>query len=65
MKPIYGKYAELRDAKNVNDYQVAAATGIHSSLFYDWKAGRYSPKLDKICKVAAFLDAKLEDLLGE
>lgn len=65
MSPIYQKYSTIRDAQNLNDHQVAVATGLHPSLFYDWKAGRYSPKLDKISKLAAYFGVKLEDLLGE
>lgn len=65
MRPSYEKYSSLRDLQRVNDHQVAVATGLNPSLFYDWKAGRYLPKLDKIGKLAAFLAVKLEDLLEE
>lgn len=65
MVPIYQKYQDIRNARDLNDHQVAVATGLNPSLFYDWKAGRYAPKLDKISKLAAFFEVKLEDLLGE
>ena len=54
MVPIYQKYQDIRNARDLNDHQVAVATGLNPSLFYDWKAGRYAPKLDKISKLAAF-----------
>ena len=41
---------------------VTRATGIASSTLTDWKKGRYTPKQDKLQKIADFLGVSLEYL---
>lgn len=60
---MYTKYAELRDSKHLTDAEIAKETGITPSTFSDWKAGRYTPKVDKLLKVAAVLGVSVEELL--
>ena len=60
---MYAKYAELRDAKGVKDADVSAATGIPRSFFTDWKQGRYSPKIDKLLKIAEFFDVSINEFI--
>ena len=57
---MYEKYVAARDAKGMNDNQVSTATGIGRSTFSDWKAGRSTPKLDKLVKIATVLDKPIE-----
>lgn len=56
---LYEKFEELLKENNVNPYQVAKATGIVQSTFYDWKAGRYTPKVDKLQKIAEYFDVPI------
>lgn len=51
---MYERFAELlrRSGKKVAD--VARATGIRPTTFADWKAGRYTPKGDKLAKIADY-----------
>lgn len=51
----YVKYAEIRDLKGLKDNQVANISGICRSTFSDWKAGRSTPKVDKLDKIALAL----------
>lgn len=60
---MYSKYAKLRNRKKVKDVDVAKATGISPSTLCDWKKGRYSPKVDKLQKIATYFGVKIEDLL--
>ena len=62
---MYEKYVELRDARGLSDYAVAAATVINSSTFSDWKSGRSKPKLEKLMKIAVYFGVPLEELIGE
>jgi len=62
---LYEKYVELRDAKGLSDYAVAAATGINASTFSDWKSGRSKPKLEKLLKLAAFFGVSVEVFTNE
>ena len=40
----YANYSEARDAKGLNNSQVAELAKIPSSTIYDWAASRYMPK---------------------
>jgi transcriptional regulator with XRE-family HTH domain len=60
---LYDKFRQLIDARGLTPYRVAKDTEIPSSMFYDWKQGRYNPKLDKLQKIATYLGVKIEDLV--
>lgn len=60
---MYSKYVKLRDKKKVNDFTVCKQTGLSPSTLSDWKAGRYTPKVDKLKKLADYFGVKIEDLL--
>lgn len=62
---MYAKYAELRDKKQLTDYRVAIDTGIPQSTLSDWKNGKYTPKIDKLIKIAKYLGTTVEELYGE
>lgn len=57
---MYDKYVKLRDKKGLNDYKVANATGIPYTTLRDWGRGLYTPKVDKIMKIAAYFEVPLE-----
>lgn len=57
---MYQKYAKLRDAKGVTDAQVARETGILSTTLSEWKHGKYTPKADKLLKLANYFGVPLE-----
>ena len=60
---MYSKYAELRDKRGVRDIEVSRATGISPSTLSDWKQGHYTPKSDKIKKLADYFGVSIEELL--
>ena len=62
-KILYKKYAELRDKAGVTDYEVGKQTGIATSTLSNWKAGRYTPKTDKLKKIADFFGKPIEYFL--
>lgn len=62
---MYAKYAELRDAKNVRDADVAKATGVPQNTLTDWKNGKYTPKADKLIKIADYFGISLDELVRE
>ena len=61
---MYENYAKIRDSKGLKDSDVAKGTGIRSSVFSDWKKGRYSLKYDKLQKIAEFLGVTTDQLTG-
>lgn len=62
---MYKKYAELRDAKGVTDYQVAKETGIATATLSEWKKGTYTPKADKLAKLAQYFGVNVSEFLEE
>lgn len=61
----YKKYADLRDRKGVTDYEVSKNTGVPTSTLSNWKAGRYTPKSDKIKAIADYFEKSMEYFLEE
>ena len=61
-KTEYERYCELRDKYGYKDSDVAKGSGVSKSTFSDWKAGRYTPKTDKMVKIASFLGVSVEYL---
>jgi len=61
---MYNIYAKLRDARGLTDYQVCKETGIPTSAMSGWKAGRFTPKVDKMVKIAKLLGVTLDELVG-
>lgn len=59
----YEKYQKIRDEKKLKDRNVAVATGIDPATFSHWKKGLYTPRSDKLNKIAQFLNVDVNDIL--
>ena len=59
----YEYFAKVCASKGLKASDVSRATGIRSGVFSDWKAGRYTPKADKMTLIADFLGIPVEPLL--
>ena len=59
---MYNIYEQLRNDRKLKDADVVRATGIGQGVFSDWKKGRYTPKTDKLQKIADFFGVSLENL---
>lgn len=57
---MYKKYEKLKAEFGVNDRVVSSGTGIAPSTLSDWKKGLYTPKADKIMKIAHFFNVPIE-----
>ena len=62
---MYSRFEEILKLKNLKASDVSKATGISSSTFTDWKKGRYTPKYEKLQKIAAFLQVPIYYLQEE
>lgn len=62
---MYEVFATKAKEKGVNAYQVAKATGLSHSMFSDWKHGRYTPKADKLIKLAKYFECDVMDFYQE
>ena len=62
---MYERYVELLNENHCKSADVAKTTGIHPSIFSDWKKGKSSPKYDKIQKIAEFFGVEPDWLSGK
>ena len=62
---FYEKYEALRNERKLTNYQVSEGTGISQATLSEWKNGKYTPKLDKLKKIANFFGVPLEELIGD
>ena len=61
---MYNRFNELLKEHNVTAYQVGKATGISTSTLSEWKNGKYTPKMDKVQKIAEYFNVSVDYLLG-
>lgn len=62
---MYKNYEVLRDKAGLTDFAVAQATGIPPQTISAWKNNLYTPKTDKLLKIARFFGVSIEDLIEE
>lgn len=62
---MWEKVQELLNKNGLRISDLAKGTGIAYSVFTDWKAGRYTPKMEKRKKIADFFGVTLEYLDGD
>lgn len=53
---MYEKFKKLCDENGVTPYVVSKHTGIAQATLTEWKQGKYTPKIDKIMKIAQFFN---------
>ena len=51
----YETYVDYRDKNGMLDHHIAKKCGIPKSTFSGWKNGLYTPKADKLLKIADVL----------
>lgn len=61
---MYEIYAKMRDSRGMTDYQVSKETGIPTSVMSSWKNGKYTPKVDRLVKIAKLFNVTMDELLG-
>lgn len=59
------KIKELMEAKGITAYRMAADLGFPQSTVSEWLSGAYSPKADKLLKIAKYLGVSVEELIEE
>ena len=57
---MYEQFEKLCEERGVTAYKVAKATGISTATLSNWKAGRSTPKTDKLQLIADYFDVPLE-----
>ncbi len=60
---MYEIYERLRNEKGLTNAEVSRATGVSTATLSQWKTGKYTPKMDKLEKIASFLCVPVEYLV--
>ena len=60
----YEKYAEIRDLKGYKDSDISRLAKIPPSTFSEWKKGHYTPKYEKMSRIAAVLGMEYSEFVG-
>lgn len=53
---MYKVFEELLEKNNKTAYEVAKNTGVATSTLTEWKKGTYTPKIDKLAKIADYFN---------
>lgn len=63
-KFLYSKFENLLKDNNITAYQVSKETGVTTATLSEWKTGKYTPKIDKILKLADYFGVTAEYFLN-
>ncbi len=61
---MYEIFEKLLNEKGVSAYRVAQDTGVSTATLTSWKKGVYTPKPEKLQKIADYFGVQLEYLTG-
>lgn len=61
---MYKIFKKLLEINKVSVYKVSKDTGIPYSALSEWKAGRSTPKADKLQKIADYFHVSMEYLMS-
>ena len=66
LRASYEKYAKLRDAREMNDYQVSKEVKVISTAYLtNWKMGRNYPKTEKLMVLGKLFNVPTEFFMEE
>lgn len=60
---MYEIFEKLLKERNITAYRVAKETGVTTATLTSWKQGKYTPKPEKLQKIADYLEVSLEYLM--
>ena len=60
----YQTYRAIADEKGLSDCRVSRDVGLAQAVLSEWKSGKSQPKIDKLMKLAKYLDSSVEELLA-
>ena len=61
----YAKFQELCAMRGVRPATVSRATGISTATMTSWKQGKYTPKIDKLQKIADYFGVSVDYFTSE
>lgn len=61
---MYEIFEQLLKERGITAYRLAKETGVTTATLTGWKQGKYTPKQDKLQKIADYFGVSLEYLMG-
>ncbi|MFS0723871.1 helix-turn-helix domain-containing protein [Paenibacillus sp. 1P07SE] len=61
---MYQIFERLLEEREITAYRVAKETGVTTATLTSWKQGKYTPKQEKLQKIADFFGVTVDFLLG-
>ena len=62
---MYETFEKLLEKHGVTAYEVANKTGVAQSTLTNWKKGNYTPKIDKLCKIANYFGVPVTEFIDD
>ena len=59
----FSKLENLVKKKGITFYALSKELGIAPTVFSDWKAGRSTPKADKLLKISEFFNVSITEFI--
>nr|WP_312578249.1 helix-turn-helix transcriptional regulator [Sedimentibacter sp.] len=59
----YVKFEKMLKDKDVSAYKISKETGIATATLSAWKKRKYTPKIDKLQKIANYFNVSVEYFL--
>lgn len=61
---MYKRFLSILKSKGLTPYKVSKETGVSQATLTNWKNGSYTPKYDKLKKIADYLNIEVSELMG-
>lgn len=62
---MYHKFIAILKSRGISPYKVSKETGVSQATLTSWKNGSYTPKYDKLKKIADYLNVDISELTGD
>ncbi len=62
---MYERFEKLLEERGVTAYEVAQKTEIAQATLTAWKQGKYTPKIDKLCKIANYFGVSVTEFIDD
>lgn len=61
----FEKYEALRDNAGLTDYAVMKECGLKSTVIYDWKRGKSTPKVETLYRLSGLFGVPIEAFITD
>jgi transcriptional regulator with XRE-family HTH domain len=59
----YNSFEKILEERNISAYKVGKETGVATATLSSWKTGKYTPKVEKLQKIANYFGVSIEYFL--